>query len=173
MADAPEFPRKSAATVDAERGAIAPLSPSEAGPLLAPWIPPKQQSDGAGAGVGKPLTVSWTGAIPAAVGPVAVWEVPYNPDGSPITFKLKRAMLRIETVGTGTLTATMEKASGGDVAFGSATTEASLSIAAGHFQSSSALSSGTISSGELIRLNFTALGGAAGVNYSATLVGST
>lgn len=169
----PQFPKGRHHRQEPKHGAVAPLSPSEAGPLIAPWIPPKQQSKGAAGGVATPLTVSWTGTVPAAVGAVAVWEVPYNPDGSAMTFNLKRAMLRLETVGTGTVTAIMEKAAGGDVAFASPTTEASLSIAAGHHQASSTLTSGTISSGELVRLNFTALGGAAGANFSATLVGST
>lgn len=125
------------------------------------------------AGGSKPrLTVAWTGSVPLAVGPVATWEVPYNPDGSSSTFTLDRAMMRIESTGPAVTAATIERAAGGDIAFGAATTEASLSIAAGHYESVASPLAGTVASGELVRLNFSAIG-AAGADYSATLVGTT
>lgn len=169
----PDFPKGRQKEDTRERGAIAPLSPSEAGPLLAPWIPPKQQAKGAAAaGSSKRLSVSWTGSVPTAVGSVAVWAVPYNPDGSPITFFLKRAMLRVETPGSGVTTAVVEVAAGGDVAFASPTTEVSFSIAASHYQDDVSGLSGTVSSGELLRLRFTAVG-ASGSDFSATLTGTS
>lgn len=168
----PDFPKGRHKEDTREHGAVAPLSPSEAGPLLAPWIPPKQQPKGAAGGTSKRLTVSWCGSVPTAVGAVAVWEVPYNPDGSSATFHLERAMMRIETPGSGSTTAVIESAAGGDVAFASATTEASLAIAAAHYQASSSGLTGTVSSGDLLRLRFTAVGGS-GADFSATLVGTT
>lgn len=167
-----DFPRRSAGAQVGEQGAVGGLSPSEAGPLIAPWIPPKQQTKGAAGGTGRRLTASWTGTVPSAVGAVAVWEIPYNPDGSSATFHLARAMMRVETAGAAATTAVIESAAGGDVAFASATTEASLSIAASHYEGSSSGLTGTVSSGDLIRLRFTAVG-ASGSDFSATLTGST
>ena len=168
----PDFPKGRQKEDTREHGAVAPLSPSELGPLVAPWVPPKQQAKGAGGGTSRRLTVSWTGTVPAAVGAETVWEVPYNPDGSVATFHLARAMMRVETPGSGATTAVMESAAGGDVAFASATTEASISIAAAHYEGSSSGLTGTVSSGDLIRLRFTAVG-ATGSDFSATLTGST
>lgn len=168
----PDFPKGATKADTREHGAVAPLSPSELGPIVAPWIPRQQQGKGGSPAAGKRLTVSWTGTVPTVVGDAAIWEVPYNPDGSSITFFLKRAMIRVETPGSGATAVTMDAAAGGDIAFATPTTEASLSIPASHYQASDSALTGTVQSGELIRLTFTSVG-ASGSNFSATLTGTT
>lgn len=114
---------------------------------------------GIGEGGGGPhqLGVGWVGPYPLVVLTGAVWKVPLV-DGAATTFDLTRLLLRLESPGTGTTTVRVEKSSGGDVAF-SPTTVGTLSLTGGSdYEVSTSSSLGSVSSGDLLRIVWVAVG---------------
>lgn len=110
-----------------------------------------------GGGGARQLGVGWSGPYPLSVLTGAVWKVPLV-DGASVTFDLSRLLFRLEQPGTGTTTVRVEKASGGDVAF-SPTTVTTLSLTGGSdYENSTTSSLGSVSSGDLLRIVWTAVG---------------
>lgn len=102
----------------------------------------------------------WNGTFtPRSVGPAGgVWRVPYV-DGVSKTFDLDRATFRVETApiaDSASYSVKIQKSNGGG-AF-SATDIVTLTIAAAAFENAVTTALGTIDSGQLLRVNWTALG---------------
>jgi len=115
------------------------------------------------------LTMNWQGAtIPGATGTAGgVWIVP-QVDGVDVTFNITQTRFRCETAPTtGPTTVVIEKSNGGG-AF-SASTVDTLTLGTGVYQDDNT-PGGTITSGQVARVNFTALGAGAAV-YTVELIG--
>lgn len=128
------------------------------------WSPPGKDAV-------KGLFAIWAGtSLPAATGAFGgVWRVPYV-NGIAKTFSVDRITLRFETAGgSGTYTVAFEKSAGGGAFV--ASTIGSLSLAAASNETSSTSSLGQLTSGQLIRINFTALGTGA-ATFTAQLEGT-
>lgn len=114
------------------------------------------------------LNAAWSSSLPAAPAlDNAVWRVPYV-KGVSQSFTVLRGLIRLETVGT-TATTVVIQFSPGSGAF-SATTLCTVSAASGAWESDTVGSFGPVTSGQLIRLNFTAIGTGA-VGYTVQLEG--
>lgn len=166
----PEFPRKSASENAGEHGAVGRLSPSELGPLVAPWIPPKQQSKHGGS-TKRTLVFTWAGIIPQTNGQGVIWETPYDVDGSSLSFTIERAAARMEQNHIADQILTLQKASGGDVAFVSPSTITAVTILAGHYRGAQLGLSVALVSGDLVGLFFTQAGSLS--SFSLELLGTT
>jgi hypothetical protein len=95
------------------------------------------------------------GPLPASPETSGSYRVPFR-DGAGVTYNLSRAEFHLETDGSTTTTVVIEKSS----TPGSFTpaTVATLSLTSGQNDVSASSSLGTISSGDLLRFNFTAIG---------------
>lgn len=133
-------------------------------------------ADGGGGGGGggttlRKLLLSWGGLVPSVLGNSTVWRVPYDTTGSSFTFTLTRAYIRVELPSVNPTSVRLEKSAGGDVLF-SPTTITSLSVSgAGDYEQEVTSFSTSVSSGDLVRLVFTAVGAEAAV-YEVELIGS-
>ncbi len=123
-----------------------------------------------GATTAKKLLVCWGGALPTVTGNGLVWRIPYDSDGSTLTFTLASAFARIEGTSANSVVFVIEKASGGDVAF-SASTVTTITVLAGDYESENTGLSTSISSGDLVRLVFSAVA-VSPVNFNVELIGS-
>lgn len=169
---APSFPRRSSAHVQTKKGATGGLAPSELGPLVAPWIPPKQQAGGGGGGATtRQLLVTWGGLVPPTDGQGMIFEIPYKPDGTSWSFVAKRAVARMEATYTSDQVFLLQKATGGDVAFAAPTTITTVTIVAGHYRGEQTGLSFTLVSGDLVGLFFSAAGSLS--PFMLELIGST
>ncbi len=103
------------------------------------------------------------GPMPGSTGPSSMYRVPFLA-GASVTFTLSRASLHLETAGSSTTTVIVEKSSttGSFVAVPVAT----LTLASSATQADVTSSLGTISSGDLVRWRWTALGTGAQSFYS-------
>ena len=106
------------------------------------------------------LSVLWQGdAVPASLGPAGgVWRIPYE-NGVSKTYDLQRLVLRVENVaitGSPATTIQLQKSPGGG-AF-TPTTVSTMTLAAGVAEHVITTSLGTVTSGELVRLNWTSVG---------------
>lgn len=111
---------------------------------------------GGGGGGGPPLLgVGWAGPYPYDPLTSAVWKVP-QVNGASVTFDFDRLDLRLETPGSAPTTVIVQKS----VVSGVFTpvTVGTLSIAAGAYQSSTTAGLGQVTSGNLLRIRFTAVG---------------
>lgn len=98
-----------------------------------------------------------------------VFRVP-EVDGQSATFVMKKALARVETPSSvGTIEVLIEKSAGGS-AF-SATTLADISITATNYENSITSGLGNLTTGQLLRVNFTSIGSGA-QTYSVQLTGT-
>lgn len=120
-------------------------------------------------GMRLPITLVWSGDIPVATGLAgAVIRVP-RVNGNPVLLTLNSVYLRVETAGTATTTVAIQSCAPAETMFAaSATTIASLSVASGIHEASASSSLGTVASGSLLRLNFTAISSTAAI-YTVTI----
>lgn len=109
----------------------------------------------AGGGTAK-LLATWAGALPTALGNGLVWRVPFNSDGTTFTFTLTRAFARVESALTASISFRLEKSGGGDVPF-SPTTITTITIPAGDYETENTGLTTTVTSGDLLRLVYTAV----------------
>jgi hypothetical protein len=100
----------------------------------------------------------WAGLLPIAIGQGIIWETPYAPDGSSLAFTLKLAIARLEVPVIGDTSFLLQKAAGGDVAFGLPSTITTVTVSAGHYRGVQSGLSFAVNSGDLVGLNFSALG---------------
>lgn len=114
------------------------------------------------------MVASWTGPLPEAAENGAVWRIPYL-SGDPVTFDLTRAFVRIEVPGGATTSVDIEKSPAGAFV---ASTIASLSIPAGNYSDQETAGLGSVDSGELVRIAWTALGAAEGIPFTVELEGT-
>jgi hypothetical protein len=113
---------------------------------------------GLGGGGGGELEAFWWGNLaPVSVGPAGgIWSVPYL-EGASVTFNVVRTYFRFEVASTaGTYTVALQKSPAGGVF--TPTTLDTLSLAAGVHEVTHTGSFGTVSSGDLLRVNWTAVG---------------
>lgn len=115
----------------------------------------------------KTLIIQWFGALPVAAGPTQVFRVPYL-NGVLRTFNLQRLTLRVETTGTTATSITCQKSPSGG-AF-NPTSIGSASVGSGVHEDSETTSLGTVQSGDLVRVNFTAIGAGA-ASYTVEMEG--
>lgn len=108
----------------------------------------------------------WQGSLPGSAGAGAVWRVP-EVNATGLVFALSFAYLRLETAGAGTTTVQLQKQTG----IGPWTTITTLSVAAGAREDTDTTGLGSVSSGDLLRINWTALG-SSGSPYTIQLEGS-
>lgn len=132
-------------------------------PEIPVWLPGKDAVKG--------LFAIWeAGTFPTATGQTGgIWRVPYV-NGVSKTFNIDRITFRVETaVVSGTYTVSVEKSPGGG-AF-SATVIQALSLTSAAVETSATSSLGQVTSGQLLRINFTSFGvGAA--SYTVQLEGT-
>lgn len=114
------------------------------------------------------LLASWAGTLPSSTGNGLVWEVPYDSDGSSFAFTLARATARIEDTFTAATQIRIEKSPGGG-AF-TPTTVTTLGINAGSYEATNTGIASTVTSGDLLRIVFTAVG--AQTKFMVELIGS-
>lgn len=122
----------------------------------------------------KQILAAWAGTMPVALGNGLVWVVPQI-NATTATFSLSYAIARVETTPLGSSAQfVLEKSSGGNSAFsGSPTTVSTLTIAPADYRNEDTGVSLSVSSGDLLRLRFAALGGLGGAcAYSIELQGS-
>lgn len=110
------------------------------------------------------IMANWQGLVPFASGAGSVWRVPYI-NGAAITFALRRAYARVETPSASPTAVTLERSPAGAFV---ASTITALTVTANETETAAAL--GTVTSGQLLRTNWTALG-AAGSVYTIELEG--
>lgn len=104
----------------------------------------------------KHLVLTWFGAPPTSVPALSqVLRVPYN-NGASMTFNLDRLTLRMETAGTSSTAITLQKSPGGG-AF-SPTSIGTASLASGVHEDDETTGLGSVSSGDLVRVDWTAVG---------------
>ena len=99
------------------------------------------------------LLATWQGYLPASPVIGAVWRVPYV-DGIPVTFDLTRAWIRVEIPGSSTIVRLQSSPPG---AF-SGSTITTLTIAAAANAAEITTGLGQITSGQLLRINWQAIG---------------
>lgn len=104
---------------------------------------------------------SWGGTVPTSLGLATVWEVPYDTDGTSFALTIQRATARIEIPGAGDTTFSVLKSAGGDAAFSSSpSTVSTVTVAAGHYRQIATGIGFAINSGDLLALDFSAVGAA-------------
>jgi hypothetical protein len=108
------------------------------------------------------------GPVPGSPGPSGMYRVPYI-DGAAVTFTLSRAALHLETAGSTTTTVLVEKSSGSGSFL--AVLVATLTLAASATEVDVTTSLGTLTSGDLLRWRWAALGTGA-QSFHAQLEGS-
>jgi collagen type I/II/III/V/XI/XXIV/XXVII alpha len=147
-------------------GAIGPSGPTgSTGPTGATGPQgPSGATGPAGAAGLVHILATWQGIVPSAAGVGAVWRVPYIA-GLAITFALSRAYARVETPSASSTVVRLERSPAGVFV---PTTITDITIAASEAEIVSAL--GTVSSGQLLRINWLAIG-AAGSVYTIELEG--
>jgi hypothetical protein len=138
-----------------------------ADPVAIAW---EDVGSGGGGGGGGPrqLVALWEGLLPIAAESGPVWRIP-RIAGSSVTFNLTSAFARIENPGAGATTVLIERSPGGG-AF-TATAIATLMIAASSYEDTDTPTA-TVTSGELVRIRWTALGAADPSLYTVQLEGT-
>jgi hypothetical protein len=111
------------------------------------WADPPTQA--------RTVMLDWFGALPAAVGATQTLRVPYI-NGSLRTFTLQRLTLRVETTGSSATSITLQKSSAGSTFI--PTSIGTASVGSGVNEDSETTSLGTVQSGDIVRVNFTAIG---------------
>jgi hypothetical protein len=125
-----------------------------------------------GAILKRKLLAMWCGTVVPASGTTnGIAEVQKDSDGSVFAFTAARAVARLETVSTSDQTFVIQVAAGGDIAFGTPTTVATITVTAGHFRAEVTGLSQAINSGDLLALLVSA--GGAQVPYSVELIATT
>lgn len=112
--------------------------------------------------IAKTLQMEWFGAIPVATGPTQVLRVPFV-DGASRVFDLTRLFMRLEVAGASPTTITIEKSSSSSSFV--PTTIGTVTVAASANEGEATSGLGTVTSGDLVRVNFTALGAGADAWY--------
>ncbi len=104
------------------------------------------------------VIAQWNGNLPIATGTGPVRQVPYDADGSSLTFLLDQAFFRIETPQLVPIQVTIQSSPGGNSVF-TPTTVATLTIPAASYEPASypAISSSVVS-GDLLRIVYVAVG---------------
>lgn len=113
------------------------------------------------------MVATWQGQLPLAAFTGAVWRVPYL-DGVSATFDLTRAYARVEATGASNDTIVLETSPPGSFV---ATTITTLTITAGNNDDEDTTSLGSVDSGDLVRINWTAVGHTDQPNYTVELEG--
>lgn len=114
------------------------------------------------------LLMTWGGLVPDAASSGKIWEVPYDTDGSSYVFSATRAVARLETAFGSDQTFRLQKSAGGNAAFSATpTTICDVTVVAGDYRGEQTGLSFTLTSGDLVRLDFTAVG--SGSEYSLEL----
>jgi hypothetical protein len=104
------------------------------------------------------LIIQWFGALPGAIGATQAFRVPYV-NGVSRTFDLQRLTLRVEIVGTSTTSISLQKSPSGGAFVPTAIGAAA--VATGVHEDSETAALGNVQSGDLVRVNFTAIGAGA------------
>jgi hypothetical protein len=112
------------------------------------------------------MLASWQGVVPSAAQVGAVWRVPFV-EGVALTFNLVSAYARVEVAGVATTSVALEKSPAGAFV---ATAVTSLDVAAGANEVEGTTGLGTVSSGGLLRIKWTAIG-SPGSAYTIELAG--
>ncbi len=97
----------------------------------------------------------WSGPYPLNILTGAVWKVPLV-DGASVTFNLTRLVFRLENPGLGTTTVRVEKSTTTGVF--TPTTVETISLAAGAYEATDTTGLGSVTSGNLLRIVWTAVG---------------
>jgi hypothetical protein len=137
---------------------------------MRPWWLADDPAAAGGGGGGGPtgLLATWTGLMPPVTGNGTERRVPYNADGTSLTFTLNSCWARVEPSGSFNSGFRLEKSPGGNSAF-VPTTIATVSITAGNYEASAGAFTVTVSSGDVLRLVYTAVGSP--INYEVQLEG--
>ncbi len=114
------------------------------------------------------VVAEWTGPLPTAVGYSLEHMVPYDQDGNSLDFTLSDMYAYLNATYASGTTFVIEKSPSGDAAF-VPTTVGTITVAASHYYNTGTCSS-SVSSGDRLRINFTALGAAA--NYIVQIIGA-
>ena len=101
------------------------------------------------------LVAEWFGTLPDTPGAGLVFRVPYLA-GVSVDFDLERALLRVETPGSTSTVAEVQSSPGGG-AF-TPTTLVTLTVAASAYEDEDVSALGTVSSGDLFRIEWTSIG---------------
>lgn len=133
---------------------------------LEPWF--RSRASTAGAASTANLLANWAGVLPSIAGPGVVFRVP-ELTGASHTWTISKCTARIETVQVGSVVFLVEKSAGGG-AF-SATTVATLTIAAAAREVSVTGLSVSVTTGDLLRIKFSVIG-STGSLYSVEAEGS-
>lgn len=121
----------------------------------------------------KQLLAAWAGTMPAAIGAGMVWKVP-KISGAAATFLLGYAIARVELLPVGSNAQfVLEKSAGGGVFSGAPTIVSTLTLTTAVYEIDDAGVAVSVTTGDLLRLRFAALGGLANAcAYSVELQGS-
>jgi hypothetical protein len=139
--------------------------------FLRPDIDKLINQGGGGTSAVRKILACWAGPLPIATGAGLVWEVPYDSDGSTLTFTLNRAFARIESTQPSSVQIAVEKSAGGS-SF-SASTVTTLTIAASSYETTNTGLSTSVSSGNLLRISFVSLPGSTPQpNFTVEVIGS-
>jgi hypothetical protein len=112
------------------------------------------------------MVATWQGTVPTTTTPGVVWRVPYL-DGVAFTFALQRAYGRVETAALAATSVVLEKSPAGAFVPSTITT-LTLASLANEIEATAGL--GSVASGQLLRIRWTALG-ASGSSYTIELEG--
>jgi Collagen triple helix repeat (20 copies) len=150
-------------------GAVGPAGPKgdkgdtgntgPAGPVGAASTVPGPAGPAGAAGAPGPtakknLLASWQGVVPQSPALGAVWRIPKF-DGATLVFDLKSAYARLETGGTSPTSVGLEKSPPGAFVPSPITT---LNLASGANENEVTSGLGTVQSGDLLRINWAAIG---------------
>lgn len=116
----------------------------------------------AGADANRHVTVCWFGTVPTVAGTTSQAFVIPQVNGADVVFTITRIVLRLETAGTTTTTVLVERSPGTGVF--TPTTIKSMSLASGVHEDDETAAfggGGTLTSGQLVRINWSAIGSGA------------
>lgn len=103
------------------------------------------------------ITANWSGVLITVPGTGTSSRVP-ELSGASHTWSLTKAYVRYETAGTGDTTLVIEKMSpDSDGTWSTATTVAVVTVAAGHYETTATISA-SVTTGDLLRVRWTAIG---------------
>lgn len=102
------------------------------------------------------LVVTWAGTMPATPGNSTVWRIPF-PGGVSKTFSLERLFARLESPASGGATLRVDKSPGGGAFV--ATAVGTLVLSPTDYEKEDAALTGSVTSGNLLRLAFVAVSG--------------
>lgn len=109
-------------------------------------------------GGGRVFGAGWSGPYPLNILTGSTWQVPLVSGGT-VSFSLESMRFRLETPGASSTTVHVERSNGGTTFTGS--TVGALTLAAGTYETSVSTALGTVTSGDLLRIVWDAVGSGA------------